>query len=431
MRQPLQDRIKLAKKKWFDVRDKYSSELNIYQLKTYHSASKIRLEQFLALRTVWVTLTRDQFNPDEWGINDINGAADLLRTKESWPQYLNHVHKVAPDSIHPVPCIGGFEIVWYHQQLVQDLVDLEDYTAPKPDFSPIANRTRNRLKRKRQIERLDTPCPPSREPPRHAAKRKREEEKQRKEKINNGINKYFNNAFAAPSVSKPLPSLNEAAMLNSSFDNDETPAVPSSQRSTQVTGSDPEYAEEGKFPRHQDEQIVNTCLITFANVATFTVPGVKAHWSLQRKGFTFGQGANKLYEARIDGHLYTLANSKKSRVIVEVKKRERFALKAVHMQETAQMAAWISSEPDAHQEASRGSWKGYRRFLVSQNRHEIFLTVAEYDSQYLDYIQNPGYDLDPSLMTMFQFGPWNVSKRTHMNEFAAILLAMTLQLGSE
>ncbi|WEW59775.1 DNA-directed DNA polymerase alpha catalytic subunit pol1 [Emydomyces testavorans] len=37
----------------------------------------------------------------------------------------------------------------------------------------------------------------------NAAKRKREEEKQRKEKINNGINKYFSNAFAAPSVSKP------------------------------------------------------------------------------------------------------------------------------------------------------------------------------------------------------------------------------------
>lgn len=36
-----------------------------------------------------------------------------------------------------------------------------------------------------------------------AAKRKRDEEKQRKEKINNGINKYFNNAFSAPTATKP------------------------------------------------------------------------------------------------------------------------------------------------------------------------------------------------------------------------------------
>lgn len=36
-----------------------------------------------------------------------------------------------------------------------------------------------------------------------AAKRKREEEKQRKEKINNGISKYFNSGNAATSAPKP------------------------------------------------------------------------------------------------------------------------------------------------------------------------------------------------------------------------------------
>lgn len=36
-----------------------------------------------------------------------------------------------------------------------------------------------------------------------AAKRKREEEQQRKEKINNGISKYFNKGQAAASVPKP------------------------------------------------------------------------------------------------------------------------------------------------------------------------------------------------------------------------------------
>lgn len=40
-----------------------------------------------------------------------------------------------------------------------------------------------------------------------AAKRKREEEKQRKDKIDNGINKYFSNAFAAPNATKPKVSL--------------------------------------------------------------------------------------------------------------------------------------------------------------------------------------------------------------------------------
>lgn len=40
-----------------------------------------------------------------------------------------------------------------------------------------------------------------------AAKRKREEEKQRKEKINNGISKYFNSGSAAASAPKPKVSV--------------------------------------------------------------------------------------------------------------------------------------------------------------------------------------------------------------------------------
>lgn len=40
-----------------------------------------------------------------------------------------------------------------------------------------------------------------------AAKRKREEEKQRKDKINNGISKYFNSGNAAASAPKPKVSV--------------------------------------------------------------------------------------------------------------------------------------------------------------------------------------------------------------------------------
>jgi hypothetical protein len=88
--------------------------------------------------------------------------------------------------------------------------------------------------------------------------------------------------------------------------------------------------------------------------------------------------------------------------------------------------------------------------MVSQDRHEIYLIIAEYDDAYLDYIKNenqPDPPSDPyistdsddsddpdsqnqvSLMTMHQFGPWNVSLKHHMKELGELMLALMLQDG--
>ncbi|OJD22615.1 hypothetical protein ACJ73_06039 [Blastomyces percursus] len=73
--------------------------------------------------------------------------------------------------------------------------------------------------------------------------------------------------------------------------------------------TDPNFGESPKFNRLSDEQIVNTALISLLNVLTFSVPGIQAHWSLQRKAFKFGEGDTKLYEARVDGHSLTRSRS--------------------------------------------------------------------------------------------------------------------------
>ncbi|OJD22614.1 hypothetical protein ACJ73_06038 [Blastomyces percursus] len=100
------------------------------------------------------------------------------------------------------------------------------------------------------------------------------------------------------------------------------------------------------------------------------------------------------------------------------------------MQETAQMAAWVFTEPDEYQQSQVGSETVYRCFLISQDREGIYLIVAKYDSEYIRYLREAAYtSLNPSLMKMFRCGPWRVWRKSHIKELGPILLAMATKLG--
>lgn len=64
------------------------------------------------------------------------------------------------------------------------------------------------------------------------------------------------------------------------------------------------------------------------------------------------------------------------------------------------------------------------------NRHEIYLIVAEYTADYVDYLTNPGRESAcKSFLTMNQFGPWEIVSSSHVADIAALLLAVTLQFS--
>ncbi|EAS28132.2 uncharacterized protein CIMG_09336 [Coccidioides immitis RS] len=364
----------------------YPSGLSIYEVGTYNSASKIELKQFLALHAIWIDVRREDFDPEVWGIKDETFLKEILPAKE----------------LLPVPNLGSWSFVWYYIQVVLNLqqnVDEED--EPKLAFSPIAGRTRGKLqeKRDRELRALyaQSPCPPGR-------------------------------GELGP------PSDPDTSMQESSFDDELLtmsiePAGSNPGDTETDSDTDPNYEELPKFNRLGDEQIVNTALIGLLNVLTFSVPGIQAHWSLQRKAFKFGEGDTTLYEARTDGHLFTGAEPLASKIIVEVKRKPRAWIPEVSMQETAQMVAWIFTEPDEHQQFRIGPETVYRRFLISQDRDEIYLIVAEYDSEYIRYLREPSYTSNPPFMKMFLCGPWRVWKQSHIRELGPILLAMTTQLG--
>ncbi|XWW97672.1 hypothetical protein V2A60_005658 [Cordyceps javanica] len=126
-------------------------------------------------------------------------------------------------------------------------------------------------------------------------------------------------------------------------------------------------------------------------------------------------------------------------VILEVKRASRANEKEawrqkVLIQEAAQMAAWIAEVPTLlGQEADE---KGeYRRLLLSQDQREIFVTIATYTGEYINYIMNsvdrPVYRkalLRPDCFLRMQpYGSFRVDKLEHMQQLAELLIALSYQ----
>lgn len=104
---------------------------------------------------------------------------------------------------------------------------------------------------------------------------------------------------------------------------------------------------------------MNTALILLLQGVCLRAQGVeKAQWTQQRKSFNFkkkirGQQVKtiRLFQARTDGHLrINIDGIFRSLAILEVKASIRLEAN-LFMQESAQMAAWISAEPDVKNES--------------------------------------------------------------------------------
>ncbi|PLB55280.1 hypothetical protein P170DRAFT_505893 [Aspergillus steynii IBT 23096] len=181
-------------------------------------------------------------------------------------------------------------------------------------------------------------------------------------------------------------------------DEDETSSEPEPMSTGYSLG--PKEIRHEMYPKLEDEQIVN--------IAT---KQLKAKFK------------DAEYEARTDGYLRGKAR-KEVRALIEVKAPLRESSQAeIRMQESAQMVAWLKESPHAPKMLP------FRRFHVSQDRHEIWLSFAEYDREYIKYIedgsQNPNRPL--SFLTMHEFGPFNTLKKEHMAKLGPILLALTLR----
>ncbi|KAJ5922915.1 hypothetical protein N7516_010618 [Penicillium verrucosum] len=203
------------------------------------------------------------------------------------------------------------------------------------------------------------------------------------------------------------------------------------------------------FKSISDEQIVNTALLLYLEALLINFVGIQADWTPERHALVVKRyNGQKVYEARLDGFLrYQRDQNNPIMAIVEVKpfSRDTDPDDSTRKQESAQMAAWICQHPPTPAELTSGS--KFSRLLVSQDRHHIYLTFAEFDAGYVDYIRDtpPSPKLPtrlskrpstppsqsssakPSFLKMNEYGPFETKNESHMDSLGQILLAFSLQ----
>lgn len=113
----------------------------------------------------------------------------------------------------------------------------------------------------------------------------------------------------------------------------------------------------------------------------------------------------------------------------------------------------------------------FQRILLSQDRHQVYLTVATYGSEYVNYLKGTSRESESRperspmskskiksnikfkskfetksetksdrekekakqserFMTMNEFGPWDISRSSDIEDIASIILALTWKAGS-
>jgi hypothetical protein len=278
--------------------------VSIFNFPSPASASKISLQQFLHLQIYWTKAKSEAplfsagrellIKPEQY-----NRAKKDLDGAEFWTGYLCSILKHGASTLNTgaFPQIGTFSLVRHFQAQCEGFNDM-DLENCLSKVTPISKRLRR--------------PPPSESPTRLMPETPNESMQQQLAELN--LNSDLSES----------PSSN----LQSSSPLDYSPAL-----------------NEVDLPAVKDEQIVNTALILFLTAVTmhFDIP---ADWSLHRERFVFGESGTKLFEARVDGYLWSRRNRQK-KAIIEVKPVARTSnLDAIRMQEAAQMAAWICSSPD-------------------------------------------------------------------------------------
>ncbi|KAJ5427083.1 hypothetical protein N7465_002153 [Penicillium sp. CMV-2018d] len=184
-----------------------------------------------------------------------------------------------------------------------------------------------------------------------------------------------------------------------------------------------------QFGPTKDEQLVNDALLLFLRAVTIFPYKLRCEWYSARSPFdTASFGINSM-TARTDGYLE--ANGEVFS-IVEVKPqiRDRVKRPEVLWQETSEMVAWIM-----HDEKNGRQCPLRRRLLVSQDNHEIFLTIAEYDPEYVRYLKGEFFEASnfggrstKPFLKMQEYGPWDITVPNDMEYLAEIVLGVALEV---
>jgi hypothetical protein len=294
------------------------------------SASKMTFDQFLLLRVIWKKArppadlwqecTRGVYTTPEVA----QQAKDFLSRLKSWKPYLEMIGNNTP-----------------FKKTLRDPEERPPMNVAVPEFPEKPQVFATALHQQRCCEKLRTPMDednlPSKvdvapAPPSHPVAA----------------------SMAALSINPQTPTRQRADDMDLGDDFDlyvsQTPGTGYTDRLNNLSPVAPISNEEGiNYAAVEDEQVVNSALISFLQAITLYHPYVQGEWDYFRHPFVMKSNLNeKIYEARVDGLFRTYGFSN-PRMIVEVKPFLRYlslpVLDKIRIQEGAQMASWIAQHP--------------------------------------------------------------------------------------
>lgn len=71
-----------------------------------------------------------------------------------------------------------------------------------------------------------------------------------------------------------------------------------------------------------------------------------------------------------------------------------------------------------------------RRILISQDRDEIFVTIASYSAEYVQFLRGTGA-AHQDFLTLQEYGPWLIYSRKDMRQFGHIIVAICIAISDE
>ncbi|EDN09882.1 predicted protein [Histoplasma mississippiense (nom. inval.)] len=363
------------------------------------SASKMDPNVYLTFRSYWNDYRPEEVSLEDLGLSQKDAKEAKARLKRSSPYKEGRPLGKLPD-------LGAFTLVRHIQQQITN-TDRED-AAEKVIVTPIRTRSRTAA--------LDAAAAGKQSPgdlrsPSHIAPQ---------------METPWSKIFLLPAYellveptsptqtsgrSCPDSDCSPVSVDNSDLSN--TASFISDHSAISMTAANISYT------RTEDKSIVNTFLILLLNALGLGCEEVTAEWSMKRWMIKHPFGSGSL-EAQTDGCLRKHGTGDVV-AIVEVKPHLRVPYQApIKMQETTQLIALIAQKevPDP----------SINRFvLLSQDRHQVYLTVAEYDEDYIKFLKeetDPTAD-EKSFLLITSFGPWNVNSESSVRKLCPILLALT------
>ncbi|OJZ85882.1 hypothetical protein ASPFODRAFT_61253 [Aspergillus luchuensis CBS 106.47] len=161
----------------------------------------------------------------------------------------------------------------------------------------------------------------------------------------------------------------------------------------------------------EDEATPNAALIVLLQEITHIVERTDFEWVLNRAGFLADFGDGRRYRAFTDGVLRSTSDFKVFS-ITEVKKA--FRSHHVIIQEACEIAALMMTSPES------AVFEDHF-LLISQDRHQIFLTFVKYEKELENYYRNN--EACDKFLILETFGPYDAEDPGCVVELAKVIIA--------